>query len=313
MLDRRQFLGASALALPMFGSLPAWGQAPTKVKIGFTATSDAAAGYIAQEEGMFAKRNLDTELQLVALNSTLPAALQAGSLQVGNPSPSVLLAAVEGGIELVAIGCTSVVNKNVVNFGAVARTGSGIEEAKDFVGKRVGVPGLNAFLHVLFRKWLSDQKVDFKRVTFVETPYPQMPDIVRGGSVDAVVTAEPVMGRIINAGSGKLITHMAPDLKEELPTALWGSTREWASKNVDVVRRFGEANAEAVEFFKKEPAKGQEYISKYTRLPLEVVRSVPMPHLRANVTERDLEAWVEIMTEQGMLNTKIDVKKLRIT
>jgi NitT/TauT family transport system substrate-binding protein len=313
MIDRRQFLGASLLALPAFGTLPAWGQAPARLKIGFTATSDAAAGYIAQEEGMFSKRKLDTELQLVALNSTLPAALQAGSLQIGNPSPSVLLAAVEGGIDLVTVGCTSVVNKSVVNFGAVARTGSGIEEAKDFIGKRVGVPGLNAFLHVLFRKWLSDRKVDFRRVTFVETPYPQMPDIVRGGSVDAVVTAEPVMGRIIAAGSGKLITHMAPDLAEELPTALWGSTREWASKNSDAVRRFQEANAEAVEFFKKEPAKCQEYISKYTRLPIEVVRSVPLPQLRANVTERDLEAWVEIMMDQGMLSTKLDVKRLRFT
>lgn len=313
MIDRRQLLGASLLALPAFGALPAWGQTPTKMKIGFTATSDAAAGYIAQEEGLYAKRQLDTELQLVALNSTLPAALQAGSLQIGNPSPSVLLAAVEGGIDLVAVACTSVVNKAVVNFGVVVRTGSGIEEAKDFVGKRVGVPGLNAFLHVLFRKWLSDRKVDFRKVTFVETPYPQMPDIIRGGSIDAAVTAEPVMGRIIAAGSGKLLTHMAPDLAEELPTALWGATREWANKNADAVRRFQQANADAVEFFKKDPAKSQEYISKYTRLPIEVVRSVPMPHLRANVTERDLEAWVEIMTDQGMLNTKLDVKKLRFT
>ncbi len=33
----------------------------------------------------------------------------------------------------------------------------------DFVGKKVGVPGIGAFLDVLFRKWLIDGGVDPRR------------------------------------------------------------------------------------------------------------------------------------------------------
>ena len=40
---------------------------------------------------------------------------------------------------------------------AVARTGVHDQGAKDFVGKKVGAPGIGAFLHVLFRKWLIDK------------------------------------------------------------------------------------------------------------------------------------------------------------
>ena len=47
---------------------------------------------------------------------------------------------------------------------------SPIKTAKDFEGKRVATAGLNAFLHVLFRKWLSENGADYKKVTFTETP-----------------------------------------------------------------------------------------------------------------------------------------------
>jgi hypothetical protein len=39
------------------------------------------------------------------------------------------------------------------------------------------------------------------------------------------------MGRLMTAGSGKLFTHMAPDLTEALPTAFCATTREWAKAN----------------------------------------------------------------------------------
>jgi len=247
----------------------------------------------------------------VAINSTIPAALVSGSLNIGNPSPSVFLGAIDGGLDLLALGTTSVVSKDVVAFGAVVRTGVDVQSPKDFAGKRIGVPGLNAFLHVLFRKWLMDKGVDPKSVTFVEVPYPTMPDVVRGGSVDGVITAEPVMSRIVTAGSGKIFTRMAPDLTEELPTAFWGATREWATKNPDLVKRFLESTGEAIAFVKSNPTASQQHIAKYTKLPLEIVQSVPMPILRNEVTERDLVNWTKIMSDQGMLRNKIDVAKLR--
>jgi NitT/TauT family transport system substrate-binding protein len=312
MLDRRKFLAAAgaAAAIPLVGIGRARAEDLVKVRVGYTATSDPAAVYNAVEEGFYATNGLDVGLQLIALNSTLPAALQSGSLDIGNPSPSVLLAAIDGGLDLVAIGCTSVVDKDVVNFGVVVRTGVDIKEPGDFANKKVGVPGLNAFLHILFRKWLSDKGADWKSINFVEVPYPQMPDIVRGGSVDAVVTAEPVMGRLISAGSGTLFTHMSSDLTESLPTAFLASTREWATKNADAVRKFMVATAQGVDFLTTNPAKTQENIVKYTKLDLDVVRAVPLPKLRAAATQRDMENWVKIMNDQGMLRTTLDVKSL---
>jgi len=41
-----------------------------------------------------------------------------------------------------------------------------IKEPKDFVGKKVGAPGLGAFLHVLFVKWLVEKGIDPKTGNF---------------------------------------------------------------------------------------------------------------------------------------------------
>jgi NitT/TauT family transport system substrate-binding protein len=311
MITKRRLLAgatmtAAAAALPR----PALAQGAGRIKIGYTAVADYLAAYVAQEEGFFKKRGLETELQLIPLNSTLPAALQSDSIQVGGPTPSVMISAVDGGLDIVALTACAEITKEVTTFGVVAKAGSGIAEPKDFLGKRVGVPGLNAFLHVVFRKWLMDKGLDPKRVTFVEVAFPQMADILRGGTIDAAVTGEPIMTRITGGGIGTLISNMTPDLAEPLPTTYWASTRAWATRNAEPVKLFREAIREAVAFVPGNQDAARAHIAKYTRLPLEVVKGIPLPRLRSDIALRDVEAWIKIMGEQEMLTTKIDAGKL---
>jgi NitT/TauT family transport system substrate-binding protein len=97
----------------------------------------------------------------------------------------VFLQAVDGGLDHVVVAGGGVTSKSITGFGLVARAGSGIKTAQDCVGKKIGVPGLGAFLHVTFRAWLKSQGVDYKKVNFVEASFPQHGDLLRGGSVDA--------------------------------------------------------------------------------------------------------------------------------
>jgi NitT/TauT family transport system substrate-binding protein len=307
---RRLMAGATLVATVAALPRPAIAQGAGRIKIGYTAVADYLAAYVAQEEGYFRKRGLETELQLIPLNSTLPAALQSDSIQIGGPTPSVMISAVDGGLDLVALTACAEITKEVTTFGVVAKAGSGIAEPKDFLGKRVGVPGLNAFLHVVFRKWLMDKGLDPKRVTFVEVAFPQMADILRGGTIDAAVTGEPILARIVGGGIGTLISNMTPDLAEPLPTTYWASTRAWAQRNAEPVKLFRDAIREAVAFVPGNQDAARAHISKYTRLPAEVVKGIPLPRLRSDIKPRDVEAWLKIMAEQDMLTTKLDAGKL---
>lgn len=311
MIQRRTLLsalGAGAIA----AALPARAQSATRIAFGYTAVTDFASVFVAAEEGYFKKRNLDVELKFIPLNSTIPAALQSDSLQIGGPTPSVFLQAVDGGLDLVLVAGGGLTSKTITGFGLVARAGSGIRSAQDCVGKRIGVPGLGAFLHVTFRAYLKDSGVDYRKVNFVEAAFPQHADLLRGGSVDAVVSADPFMSRITESGVGYVASYYSTFLPEGNQTIVHAAKREWVEKNPAAARSFREAVQEAGTFMQqpKNDARVRASIGKYIKLPPEVLAKAQISPPGPVVTDKQVAYWVGLMKDQEMLKTPIDVAKL---
>ena len=172
-------LAAGLFTLGLQNALVA--QTPTKMKVAYTATSDFASGFIAAESGYFKNRGLDVEFQLIPLNSTMPAALQSGSIDLAGTTLPVFLQAVDSGLDLIAIAGSGITLPSDQNFAIVVKNDITIAKPEDYAGKRIGVPGIGAFLHVLFQNWLIEKGVDIKKVTFVEVSFPQMADVLRAG------------------------------------------------------------------------------------------------------------------------------------
>jgi NitT/TauT family transport system substrate-binding protein len=313
MMNRRTLL-ATLVAGPACAALPAraQSQSDTKIVFGYTAVVDFASVFVASEEGYFKKRHLDVELKFIPLNSTIPAALQSDSLQIGGPTPSVFLQAVDGGLDLVLVSGGGVTSKTVTGFGLVARAGSGIHNAQDCVGKKIGVPGIGAFLHVTFRAWLKGQHVDYRKVNFVEAAFPQHGDLLRGGSVDAVVTADPFMSRITETGAGYVASYYSTFLPEGNHTIVHAAKREWVAKNAAAARAFREAVQEAAAFMEqpKNDARVRASIGKYIKLPPEVLAKAQISPPGPLVSDKQLAYWVDLMKDQDMLRSPMDVAKL---
>jgi NitT/TauT family transport system substrate-binding protein len=260
---------------------------------------------------MFAKRGFDVSLVLVALNSTMPAALVGGSIQIGAATPSVLLRAVDGGLDILAVAGGAV--NDIHNKGGpivVARPGVAIKTAKDFEGRRVGVPGIGANMHVLFRRWLALHGADDSKVNFVEVPLAQSGDILRSGNVDAVLTNEPWSQRILESKTGVLVAPYYTEMPDGLFAMYYAATRDWARANPASVKAFRDALEEATEFLAHDPGKSREIVGKITRLPPDAVAAIALPTLRATVPSSDLEYWEGIMLSQGLIHSRPDPSRL---
>lgn len=311
-LPRRRALqalaaGTAALAVPAVRA-----QATTKLVFGYTAVTDFATLFIAAEEGLFAKRKLEVEPKFIPLNSTIPAALQSDSLQAGGPTPSVFLQAVDGGLDHVVLAGGGMTSKSMTGIGLVARAGAGIKTAADCVGKKIGVPGLGAFLHVSFRAWLKQAGVDWRKVNFVEAAFPQHGDLLRGGSIDAVVTGDPFMSRIVDSGAGSVVSYYTTFLPDGQPTILYAAKREWVAANAAAARAFQAAVVEAAAFLAK-PANNEKVraaIGKYIKLPPEVLAKAQISPPAPVIVPAQLQYWVGLMQDQGMLKAAPDVAKL---
>jgi NitT/TauT family transport system substrate-binding protein len=282
-----------------------------KLKIACTATSDCASAMVARDEGIFAKHGIDADVSLIAINTTIPPAIVSDSIQIGGPTATVFLQAVDGGLDLVAVSGASVMDPaSAGSVAAVARTGVTINDAKDFVGKKVGAPGIGAFLHVLFVKWLIEKGVDPKSVNVVEVTFPTQSDALKSGAVDAVLTAEPFITRMKNAGTGTVAARYVVDLNRTDPIIAYASTRAFAEQHPDVIKAFRASIEEAAAIVNSDRDKASESIAKFTKMPIDLVRltrpNIAKPELKAS----DFGWWVETMKEQNMLQSPIDLTKL---
>ena len=153
-------VAAALLALPTASAL-AQG---AKIVVGYTVTADFASGFIAMDQGLFKKRGLDVEYKLVPLNSQLPAA--SSPIRHFGVTTRVRVPAGRGRRASTVRGRLGSGVTGGARFLRRCLPGCPDAKARDFTQK-VGAPGFGAFLHVLFRNWLSTrgghQKCHFRR------------------------------------------------------------------------------------------------------------------------------------------------------
>jgi NitT/TauT family transport system substrate-binding protein len=311
-VEVKRFLSVLTLAVAL--GLAACGPAaPTrmKIKVGYTNTVSFTGLFIAKDQGMFAKRGLDVDTVLLALTSTIPSAIVGGSIDIGGASPPVVLQAVEGGIDLVVVAGGAVNDiHNMTGSGVIARNGAGIHAPKDFEGRRVGVPGLGAYMHVMFRRWLAEKGVDDKKVNFVEIPLAQASDVLRSGNVDAMLVGEPFYSRIMSAKTGYLVSPYLSDLPDGLFSIYFASSRDWAGKNGEAIAAFHAALAEANVYLVDHPAESRAIVAKATNLPPDVVEATILPTLKLKVPPGDIDYWADTMVKQSLLKARPDAGKM---
>jgi NitT/TauT family transport system substrate-binding protein len=283
-------------------------EAATKVRIMYTAVGAYASSFIAKDQGFFEKRGLDVELIMAPQGGAIIAGIVSGSVEIGTPTPTVFLQAIDGGLDQVALAATNAFPEKSQS-GVLARTDSNIKTAQDLIGKKVGVPGLNGLLDVIFRKWLADQKVDTNKVAYVEVAFPQMSDMLKAGHVDAVAAVDPFYSRILGQNTGYLVDNYTKWLPDGTIASVYSATSKWASANPAAVKAFQEALVEAVAFSKANEAATRDSIARYTKLPPAVVAGQPIPNLVAKVGPQDLKFWIDIMKERGMLTATPDPAK----
>lgn len=286
--------------------------AAEKIAIATSANAEVAALYVAQEEGIFAKNGLDTEIKIIALNPTIPASLLSGSIQIGVPTPTVFDQAVDNGLDLVTIAGVSTVRADYKGVALVVRSDASMAGPKDFVGKTIAVPGLNAVLHVAAQIWLDKGGVDPKKVRFVEAPLATMSDLLKAGQVDAAVGIDPFLPRMIDQGIAKHVAYFLSEVAADQQTMFYATTRDWASKNPKDVTAFRVSLKQASDFIAANPDKARADIIKYFKIPPETAARMALPQTVPDLTPQQVTFWADVMKRFGLVQNTIDPSKIMI-
>lgn len=272
--------------------------AQTKINLGYTQANAFMAAFVAKDQGFFAKRGLDVNVQIVPQGSTIASAMAGGTLNAGTLTPPAFLLAVEGGIDAQIVAAATHQAKSNPTIGMMAREGSNIRSAADMRGKRIGVPGLNGGNHIVAMKWLQNNGVEPKQVTFVETSFPQMGDLLKGGQVDVVVPVEPFITRIQQTKAGYLVT--VPTIVDSFLESFYIMNRDFIQKNPKAARDFREAIREAVDWMKSNEAEARKTQITYLKLPEAAAATIKLPTFAVDVKPEDMQFWIDLLKNFGI-------------
>jgi ABC-type nitrate/sulfonate/bicarbonate transport system substrate-binding protein len=126
--------------------------AQTKITVAYVPVADFLPAFVAKEKGFFERNGLEVTLKPIIVASNIPPAMVAGDVQIGLGTGPNMMMANENGLDLVSIyGITRDTTENPISS-LIVRKSSGIKEAKDFIGKKVAVPGLNSGLDIFTRE-----------------------------------------------------------------------------------------------------------------------------------------------------------------
>jgi NitT/TauT family transport system substrate-binding protein len=180
-----------------------------------------------------------------------------------------------------------------------------IEKPEDLKGKKIGVAGFNSTMDVFIRKWLKLKGVDPKDVTFVEAAFPQMPDLLKGGTVDAVTITEPMRSIAQNSGAGYVFADYVAEYFPDLLMVGYIATGDWAMKNPAAIKAFREAMDESIAFI----AANKDETKAIEQKVLGFTSNAPAAFKTA-VKPDDLDVYITVGKELGLYRSALDPKKM---
>lgn len=284
----------------------------TKLRVSTIPIIDTAPMQAAIAKGFFAAEGLEIDTTPTAGGAAGLPALAAGQVQITFSNIiSIVLGAKQGlGFEVIAAGSST--GATVPDLaGIIAKKGSPMKSGKDLEGKRLAVNTRNNIIWLYARAWVQATGGNPDAVTYLEVPFPQMIDALRGDRVDAAFVVEPFLSSGLKSDA-VLVGWPYNTVQKQVPVGMYAATKDFIQKNPGVIERFTRAYNKGADWINEN--KGSEewlkIISGYTRMPPDLLKGLALPQFEKTVNVAAVEPVVDLMRKHKMLEGAFDTKAL---
>ena len=196
--------------------------------------------------------------------------------------------------------------------GLVSKKGSSFKTGKDFEGKRIAVNTRNNIIWLYARAWVQATGGDPDKVTYLEVPFPQMIDAVKGDRVDAAFVVEPFLSAGVRSDAVQIVGWPYNVVQKRIPVGQYAATKAFIAQNPAVIERFVRAYNKAVDWTNQNTGSEEwtKIISAYTRLAPEQIKTLSLPPYEKSVEASGIDLVVELMRKNAMLEGAFDSKAL---
>ncbi|MEO5671084.1 MAG: ABC transporter substrate-binding protein [Ramlibacter sp.] len=226
----------------------------------FTSLLNNMVTYIAKDAGLFERNCLNATLVPIASGPAGMAQLQSGSIHFSDTSIDNTIIARHRGLPIKIVTGESSVSPYAIVARAdlpLPNASKGYPEAmKDLIGKKIGIFALGTGSELFVKQMFKGAGIDPKQITLIAVgPTASQYAALENKAVDAVLMADPLQDISVAGGVGKIVVDLRKaGVGPKEITDLSGvfqvkvASDDFVQKNPDIVRRYVEANRQAVEW-----------------------------------------------------------------
>jgi NitT/TauT family transport system substrate-binding protein len=284
---------------------------PTTLKVGVIPIADVAPLYVGIKQGFFKQENLDIKPQLAEGGATITAQVVSGDLQIGfsNTTSLIIAASKKLPVQIVAQGVQGAPSEDKAWDAVLSKKGSPIRDPKALEGKTVSVNNLNNVGPLTINNAMEKAGADFRKVKYVEVPFPDANAALETGRVDAAWVVEPFVSQGTGQGAREVI-HPFERTAPNFTVATYFTTKQYASQSKDVVDRFVRAINKSLQFSQSHPDVVRSVVPSYTKIPEAVAAKMRLPQWGSDLNQPTIQQTADLAQKYGFIKEKPDLNEL---
>ena len=162
------------------------GDSGDTVKIGYLPSDHDAALFVADAQGLYKDKGINTELVQFNNGGDLMTAMASGDVDVGYVGISPVLSSSAAGVPVKIISAAQ-----TEGSGILVTDDSDIDDAADLAGKTIATPGDASIQHVLLSAYLKQNGLSLNDVNESSMKVPSINDALKTGNLPAAITFQP--------------------------------------------------------------------------------------------------------------------------
>jgi NitT/TauT family transport system substrate-binding protein len=277
---------------------------PVTLKVGVIPIADVAPLYVGIKQGFFKDEKLTIKPTLAEGGAQIVAGTVSGGFDIGFSNVTSLLIASSKKVPVQIISQGVLAGdkpggKNAFD-GLMVKKDSPIKSLKDLEGKTVSVNTLANVGPLSINRAMEKAGADYKKVKYVEVPFPEAIDALNKGRVDAAWVVEPFVSQGKQEGD-KNIAYTFEAVAPNLTVATYFAAKPYIEKNQDVVKRFQRAINKSLEYAQAHPDVVRKVVLTYTKIPPAAAEHMTLPQWRSDLNKPTIEETSSLAKKYGFL------------
>lgn len=307
-----------------FSSGTARAQKTFRLRVGIVPITEMLTIYVAADKGYFTQEGLKVEMTAMAGGAAILPAMVGGSIDIGYSNiVSVILAKAEGMPLKIIMHNKSEESEKAPDASAgyykggsaiMVRADSDIRSAKDMEGRKFAVNTLNNINWLFAQEWMRIEGADPAKANWLEIPFPNMVAALDTKQVDAITAADPALTVLKTTGKGRILNYYFSTVKPNVMVASFVATEKAIKQHPEVMQKFVKAVSRAIEYSNTHKGEWPDILARHLSIKLDLLKQMEGGHrFEAKVNMEDLEWYVNLMVNRGLLRKRIDPHTLVYT